>query len=180
MADDKEKQGKDEKEDLWTADRDRTLPKQPVEGAEEDPDEFFKAGVFLLRRDKVKEALTAFKRALLAKESEPRYMSFTGLCLALAQGKVREGLVLCEKAVEREFYRSELFLNLGRVYLLAGNRRKAHMAFRKGMALDRENRDIRAQLERMGVRKAPVFPFLDRRHPINKFAGKVLYRLRLR
>jgi tetratricopeptide (TPR) repeat protein len=179
MSKDKDKKGKDEKEDLWV-ERDRTLPRQPGEGVEDDPEEFFKAGVFLLRRDKTKEALTAFKRSLLVRENEPRYMSYTGLCLALALGKVREGQVLCEKAVEREFYRPELFLNLGRVYMLAGNRRKAHMAFRKGLALDRENRDIRVQLERMGVRKPPVFPFLDRRHPINKLAGKVLYRLRLR
>jgi tetratricopeptide (TPR) repeat protein len=179
MANGKDKKGKDEKEDLW-GERDRTLPRQSDETANEDPDEFFKAGLFLLRRDKAKEALTAFKRSLLLRENEPRYMSYTGLCLALAQGKVREGLLLCEKAVEREFYRPELFLNLGRVYLLGGNRRKAHMAFRKGLALDRENRDIRLQLERMGVRKPPVFPFLDRRHAINRFAGKVLYRLRLR
>lgn len=179
MAEEQDKGGKkDEKEDLW-AERDRTLPRQAEEEAEEDPDEFFRAGLFLLKRDKVREALVAFKRALLARETEPRYMSYTGLCLAL-QRKVKEGLVLCEKAVEKEFFRSELFLNLGRAYLLAGNRRKAHMAFRKGMALDRENRDIRAALEQMGVRKPPIFPFLDRRHPINKLAGKVLYRLRLR
>jgi tetratricopeptide (TPR) repeat protein len=179
MSKDKDKKGKDEKEDLW-GERDRTLPRQPGDSPEDDPEEFFRAGVFLLRRDKAKEALTAFKRSLLVRENEPRYMSYTGLCLALALGKVREGQVLCEKAVEREFYRPELFLNLGRVYILAGNRRKAHMAFRKGLALDRENRDIRVQLERMGIRKPPVFPFLDRRHPINKLAGKMLYRLRLR
>ena len=32
----------------------------------------------------------------------------------------------------------------------------------------------------MGIRNPPVFPFLERKHPINKLAGKVLYRLRLR
>jgi Tfp pilus assembly protein PilF len=81
-------------------------------------------------------------------------------------------VALCEKAVSMEFYRSELFLNLGRVYIVMGNKKKAHMAFRKGMALDRDNRSLRMELERMGYRKPPVFPFLDRQHPINKVAGR--------
>ena len=145
-----------------------------------DAEELYKAGLFLLKRDKVKEALAAFKRAFKIKGSEPRYMSYLGLCLAIAEGKSREAVTLCEKAVQMEFFRSELFLNLGRVYLISGNRKKAHMAFRKGLALDRENRNLRTELEKMGIRKPPVFPFLERKHPINKLAGKVLYRLRLR
>jgi hypothetical protein len=32
----------------------------------------------------------------------------------------------------------------------------------------------------MGVRKPPVFPFLDRKNPLNKIVGKALYSLRLR
>ena len=151
-----------------------------VSAAELNAEELYKAGLFLLKRDKVKEALSAFKRALNIKVKEPRYMSYTGLCLALAEGRVKEAVSLCEKAVSMEFYRSELFLNLGRVYIVMGNKKKAHMAFRKGMALDRDNRSLRMELERMGYRKPPVFPFLDRQHPINKVAGKVLYRLRLR
>ena len=160
---------------------DRTLPRERGTGTQDsDAEELYKAGLFLLKRDKVREALLAFKRALSIKGKEPKYMSYTGLCLAIAEGKMREAVLLCEKAVSMEFYRSELFLNLGRVYIAMGNRKKAHMAFRKGMALDRDNRSLRVELERMGFRKPPVFPFLDRQHPINKVAGKVLYRLKLR
>jgi len=169
----------DEK-DNWV-ELDRTLPRERgAETSDLDAEELFKAGLFLLKRDKVKEALSAFRRALNIKNKEPKYMSYTGLCLALAEGKMRDAVTLCEKAVSMEFYRSELFLNLGRVYIAMGNRKKAHLAFRKGMALDRDNRSLRVELEKMGFRKPPVFPFLDRQHPINKVAGKVLYRLRLR
>ena len=168
-----------EKDDLWE-ERDRTLPRQEGDRPEDDPEEFFKAGMFLLKRDKLKEAHAAFKRALFLREQEPRYMSYTGLTLAMAMGKTKEAVLLCEKAVTKEFFRSELFLNLGKVYLLAGNRKKAHIAFRKGMALDRDNRTLRGELEKMGIRKPPVFQFLDRRHPVNKLTGKVLHRLRLR
>jgi len=166
--------------DQWQ-DIDRTLPREKGAGAlDSDAEELYKAGLFLLKRDKVKEALSAFKRALKIKSNEAKYMSYTGLCLAIGEGKMREAVILCEKAVSMEFYRSELFLNLGRVYIAMGNRKKAHLAFRKGMALDRDNRSLRVELEKMGFRKPPVFPFLDRQHPINKVAGKVLYRLRLR
>ena len=162
-------------------DADKTLPTGDANAsADSDAEELYKAGLFLLKRDRVKEALTAFKRAFMIKDKEPRYMSYLGLCLALAEGKAREATQLCEKAVQMEFFRAELFLNLGRVYLVSGNRKKAHMAFRKGLALDRENRNLQKELDKMGIRKQPVFPFLERKHPINKLAGKVLYRLRLR
>ena len=150
------------------------------EPRERDAEEYFKAGLFLLKRDRTKEALAAFKKAFASKSGDPRYMSYTGLCMALAEGRTKEGIDLCEKAVRKEFFRPELFLNLGRVYLHSGNRKKAHLAFRKGLSLDRENMGIRQELDRMGVRKPPVFPFLDRKHPINKFAGKVLHKIRLR
>jgi tetratricopeptide (TPR) repeat protein len=168
-----------EPEDLW-AERDRTLPRPEGEGQERDPEEFFRAGVFLLKRDKAREALIAFKHALQMKGAEPRYKSYFGVSLALSEGKVKEALLFCESAVEKEFYRAELFLNLARVYLMAGNRRKAHAVLRKGLAIDRDSRDIRQELDKMGIRKPPVLPFLDRRHPLNKLAGKVLHRLRLR
>ena len=168
-----------EHEDVWH-EQDKTVPKRKGEGEERDPEEFYKAGRFLLKRDKVREALMAFKQALQLKETEPRYKSYFGLSLALSEGRVKEALLFCESAVEKEFFRAELFLNLARVYLMAGNRKKAHAVLRKGLAIDKDNKDIRQELDRMGIRKAPVLPFLDRRHPINKVAGKVLHRLRLR
>jgi tetratricopeptide (TPR) repeat protein len=170
----------EENGDLWGEDRDRTLPRQGADRRENDPEEFFKAGMFLLKRDRVKEAHAAFKQALFLQERDPRYMSYTGLTLAMAMGKTKEAVLLCEKAVQKEFFRAELFLNLGKVYLLAGNRKKAHIAFRKGMTLDRDNRTLRGELEKMGIRKPPVFKFLDRRHPVNKLTGKMLHRMRLR
>ena len=146
----------------------------------QDPDEFFSVGLFLLKRDRVKEAMTAFRQALDMRKTEPRYMSYYGYCLAKVEGRTREGATLCEKAVQKEFFRVELFINLARVYIMAGNRKKAHVELRKGLTLDKENKEILAELDRMGTRKPPVFPFLERKNPINKLAGKFLHRLRLR
>lgn len=151
-------------------------PEQPSMAAED----YFRAGMLFLKREKYREALAAFRHALSLQELEPRYLSYTGFCLAHVEKRSKEAVSLCEKAIRIEFYRPELFLNLGRVYLLAGNKRKAHQTFWKGFALDMDNKELRVELERMGIRKPPVFPFLDRKHPLNKIVGKALYKLRLR
>jgi tetratricopeptide (TPR) repeat protein len=156
------------------------VPEEEQEVPAEDPEEYFKAGKFLLMRDKQKEALRAFRRAFEMNSADPRYMSYYGVCLASVSGRLKEGLALCEKAAAKEFFRAEMFLNLAKVYMKIGNRGKAHDALRKGMSLDRENKDIKRELDKMGVRRPPVLPFLDRNSGINKFAGKVLYKLRLR
>jgi len=144
------------------------------------PEEYFNAGMFLFERGKFTEAATAFKAAFEGDQKEPKYMSYYGFCLVKTGKMPREGLRLCEEACKKEFFRPELFLNLGRAYMLGGNKRKAHQAYRKGLSIDRDNRAIINELRNMGVRKKPVFPFLERKNPLNKIAGKILYRLWLR
>jgi len=144
------------------------------------PEEYFDAGMFLLERGKFAEAMVAFKAAHEGDTLEPRYMSYYGYCLAKTGKMPKEGLRLCEQACKREFFRPELFLNLGRVFMIYGNKRKAHLAYRKGLSIERDNRAIINELQSMGVRKKPVFPFLERKNPLNKIAGKILYRLWLR
>ncbi len=92
----------EEKDDLWT-ERDRTLPRQEGDRPEDDPEEFFKAGMFLLKRDKVKEAHAAFKRALFLREQEPRYMSYTGLTLAMAMGRRKRRSCFARRRSRRSF-----------------------------------------------------------------------------
>ncbi len=163
--------------------RDTTSGSEPEESGKTpgtEAEEFFKAGVFLMNRERLKEAYQAFRKAFEMKGGDPRYMSYYGYMLAKVGGRLKEGLVLCERAASREFYRSELYYNLAQVYMLVGNRKKAYETLRKGMTLDKTNKNIVRELEKMGIRKPPVFPFLDRKNAINKMAGKLLYRLRLR
>jgi len=39
---------------------------------------------------------------------------------------------------------------------------------------------IMDELRRLGIRKPPPFPSLDRSHPVNKFTGKLLSRMGMR
>lgn len=140
-------------------------------------EEFFRAGVTLMRRGRGREALLALRKARELDPRETRYLSQYGLCLATTGGKHREGVQLCQTAAEEEFYRPVLYCNLGLALLAGGKVREAQEAFREGLALDPRDRTIIRELERMGVRRRPLFPFLDRRNPFNRWPGIMRHRI---
>jgi hypothetical protein len=43
----------------------------------------------------------------------------------------------------------------------------------RGLKIDSKNKDILNMMKELGIRRKPVFPFLKREHPVNKFTGKV-------
>ena len=140
----------------------------------------YREGCLLLRMNKPAEALETFRRGMRLRDKDARFRSYVGYCTAAVEGKAKEGVSLCEKAVASEFYRPELYLNLGRAYLLAGNRRKAHQTFWKGYSLDKNNKELWEEIVKMGVRKPPIFKSLARGNILNRLTGKFLYTLRLR
>ncbi|NNF08167.1 MAG: hypothetical protein HKN21_15490 [Candidatus Eisenbacteria bacterium] len=142
-----------------------------VKDLEGSPSKLFQAGMVLLNKKETKQAVIAFRGAHEASPDEALYMSFLGLSMALARQNRREAIALCEKAARRQFFQSEIFYNLGRVYLIAGQREKAQIAFREGVNLDETNPDNMRALEGMGVRRSPFFRFLPRSHKLNRYAG---------
>ncbi len=142
-----------------------------------DPPRLFKAGLLLLRRESYREALVAFKAAVAADPDDPVYRSYLGLCLAEANGLMGEAIQLCQQAVEEHFYRADLYHNLGRVYLCTGSRSRALDAFRKGLAIDPGNAEIRETMDRIGTRQPPVFSFLSRGNALNRMTGKIRHKL---
>ena len=59
--------------------------------------------------------------------------------------------------------------------LLALDRRKdAYQAFLKGLSVQKNHQGILRELSRMGWRKRPIVPFLDRKNPLNVALGKML------
>ncbi len=137
-----------------------------------DPEALFRAGLRLLERNhRSRAAALALERAYQSKPSDPRYVSYYGLSLALSTNRLQDAEVLCTHAVTIEFCRPELFHNLGRVRLLLGDRRGAHSAFEKGLSVDRNDTRIQQEIAKLGVRKPPVISFLGRHHPLNKYIG---------
>jgi len=143
----------------------------------------FRKGVQAMKSQlRQKEAMALFEASLLldsrAQKSfgQPRYRSYYGLCLSSKKGKMKEALRLCRRACEDEFYNYEVWFNLGKVEREAGNQHKAQRALVRALHLSPRKGEIREELESLGLRRSPVFSFLDRDHVLNRFMGRLTYR----
>ena len=99
-------------------------------------------------------------------------LSFFGLALALMQKKYKPAIDLCRRAIDLEFYNGDHYANLARVYVAAGNRKKAVETAEQGLKLAPEHGYLQAVRGSLGVRSRPSVPFLDRTNPINVSLGQ--------
>jgi tetratricopeptide (TPR) repeat protein len=99
-------------------------------------------------------------------------LSYFGLCLALVQKKYKLAVELCKRAIDLQFYNGDHYANLVRVYLAAGNRRKAIETAEQGLAVHPDHDEILAARKQLGMRAKPAVPMLDRTHPINVTLGR--------
>jgi tetratricopeptide (TPR) repeat protein len=109
----------------------------------------------------------------------PEMISLMGYSLAKQSGQLKEGIVLCKKAISLNPNHAEHYLNLGRIYLLANKRELAIRIFKTGLRIRKDPRIIK-ELKSLGIRKPPFLRSLSRGHLINIVAGKVFTLLRLR
>jgi tetratricopeptide (TPR) repeat protein len=130
---------------------------------------------------KVGDTRTAleFYEKLIVIERTPAVCSALAYCIAKETGAYQKAVTLCNEAIKREPKTPRHFLFLGRIYLLADRKKEAIRAFNLGLRHG-GSAEIGAELRRLGYRKSPVFPFLSRENPINKYLGKMLSRLGLR
>jgi tetratricopeptide (TPR) repeat protein len=141
-------------------------------------EELFVKGLEAIEHNHPYLARTCLEQAL-ALERSPEICSYLALCRAQTGGRLSEAIALAEEAVAGAPTNSWFYLNLGKVYLLAGDKKKALDFLRKGLQFER-NPAILQELEAHGTRKPPPFPGLKRDHPLNRFAGMLLSRLGLR
>lgn len=139
----------------------------------------FRKGLVALVDHKPQEAAGHFHAAIQiekqrsAKTPQMRYLSYYGLSLAITHGATPEAVHACEASVRRDFYNPDLYLNLGRVYLLAGKTTRALATFERGLALAPKHRALRDELAKVDRRAAPPLPMLDRNHALNYWLGRV-------
>ena len=137
----------------------------------------------LTREEEYLRALTIFLDAYGAEDaSSPLILSKTaksasglsyfGLCLMLVQKKTKQAIELCKRAIELEFYDGNHYANLARVYIAAGNRKKALDTLRQGGKEHPDDETLQQVRRQLGVRSTPPVPFLDRSNPINVTLGQ--------
>jgi tetratricopeptide (TPR) repeat protein len=135
-------------------------------------------GVEAISQGKITSALSYFEKAFHSGNS-PVISSYFAFCIAKERGQVSKAISLCSEAIRNDPQNPIHYLNLGRIYLIAGIKLDAVKILREGLKHEK-NRQIVDELDRLGARKPPIFPFLKRSNPLNKYPGILLRKLGLR
>ena len=85
--------------------------------------------------------------------------------------------MLCKEAIELEYYIPGYYRNLAEVYLIWGKKPKAISVLKNGIRITKDDELLVNELKKMGSRKRPPIPFLDRSNPINRYIGIVRHRM---
>lgn len=136
----------------------------------------FKEGLTQLKNRYASKALTHFSKAVEMDKQNPFYISYLGVSMAAARQQWSEAEELCYGAVRMKRHQPELYLNLAEVYRLQGKRQDAVECLLEGLRLTRNDPRIAKTLDKYGVRRPPVLPFLARGHILNKQLGKLRYK----
>lgn len=137
------------------------------EGIEE-----FKEGLSLLRQGDSHQALRHVRRAVEVEPGNPFYLSYAGLLTAQAEENYEAAERLCMQALGLKWNHAQLYLNLAEIYQRAGETQLAIETLQKGLISAGRDFRIRRALERLGVRRPAVFPFLERTHVLNRTLGR--------
>lgn len=144
----------------------------------DDAKDLISKGREALRMGDTLSALVFFEKAS-ACEDNLSARSYLAYCMAKERGLTFKGVAWCQESLRKEPENAVHYLNLGRIYLLMENREEAIRCLRQGLQYG-SNDEIEDELHRLGIRSAPVFSFLRRSNPLNKYLGIILKRLGLR
>ena len=135
-------------------------------------------GVELLRDGDKLRALKMFERSYEIKQT-PECRSYLGMLTATERGQVRKGIELCQAAIDADPQNPVHYLNLSKLlYCVERKTEAVDVVFQaRGLAPSEE---VESWVRTIGIRKRPVFPFLSRRNPLNKYTGLMLRRFGLR
>ena len=137
-----------------------------------------KRGVELLRHGDRLKALSLFEKAYELKQT-PECRSYLGMLTATERGQVRKGIDLCQTAIDEEPQNPVHYLNLSKLLYSVQRKTEAVDVVFQARGLG-SSEEVESWVRAIGIRKRPVFPFLARRNPINKFTGMMLRRFNLR
>ncbi len=138
-------------------------------------------GIELCRQGDWKEGLYWLSLAAEAKaktdELPALFYSYLGYGVARFQKQKEQGLKLCRRAVELEFYQPESYYFLARTHLLMGDRRAAFDVVERGLEVDSTHPGLSELRTELGERLQPVLAFLPRHHALNRWLGMARHRL---
>jgi Flp pilus assembly protein TadD len=129
-----------------------------------------------LRDNYANKALDHIKRASDLEKNNPYYMSYLGVALARTQQRWADAERLCDSAVRMKRNQAQLYLNLAEVYVASGRREDARETLISGMKYARRDIRLNIAMAKLTARRAPVFSFLERKHPLNRHFGMLRHK----
>jgi len=123
------------------------------------------------------EAHAAFEKAYRRKVNDVRILSNYGLTLVLVEGDRQRGIRFCEEAVRRGPLTSEMLVNLARALVVTRNKEQAVRALRRAQELSPADPRVGREFLALGLRRPPPIPWLPRSFFLNKWIGKLTWRL---
>lgn len=151
------------------------------------PSDYLDDVIILLQKKNSRRALDLLTAALLEFPDEPFLLSYYGCLEAIINKSFSYGIETCKRAIDilnerspvsKEIYYPTFYLNLGRAYVAAGQKKNAVGAFSKGLSYDPDNKDLLWEMRKLGSRMTPAIPYLKRANPINKYIGIILHKFR--
>ena len=137
----------------------------------------FKKGLLALVDENYEDAAAFFRQAIdiqrerKVQRPEWRYLSYYGLSLAKSHRPTPEAVRACETAVRAETYNPELYLNLGRVYMMAGKVTRGLEVFERGLKVAPQHVALHMDLVRSDRRSRPPIRLLPRANRLNRWMG---------
>jgi hypothetical protein len=139
-------------------------------------DRLIDEGRALLDSD-LKAAHGVFTRAWRRNLNDPRVLSNFGLTLVLVEGDRQRGIRFCEEAVRRGLITTESLVNLARALVVTRNKEQAVRALRKAMELSPSDPQLGQEFAALGLRRRPVLRWFPREFILNKWLGKLSWKL---
>jgi tetratricopeptide (TPR) repeat protein len=155
----------------------RLQPTQVSVEAAADVQRWVDAGRAALEGDP-KAAHQLFERAHRRNTNDARAMSHYGLTLTLVEGDRQRGIRFCEEAVRRGPVTTEALTNLARALVQTRNKEQAIRALKKAQELRPDDPQVTTAFLDLGLRRRPPIPFLPRSFFLNKWLGKLTWKLR--
>jgi tetratricopeptide (TPR) repeat protein len=140
----------------------------------------------LLKKGKDKMAFQLLKEGLEVYPNDLLLLSYYGAVYSKVEKKARDGVRICRDAISKleskvsvncELLYPIFYLNLGKAYLGANKKKEAIRSFNIGLKSDPTNTAINEEIKKLGKRKNPIFPFLERGNPLNKYMGLLISKI---
>ena len=125
----------------------------------------------------VQEAHAAFEKAYRRNINDVRVLSNYGLTLVLVEGDRQRGIRFCEEAVRRGPITSEMLINLAKALVVTRNKEQAVRALRRAQELAPDDPRVGQEFLALGQRRPPPKPRRPRTIFLNKWIGKLTWRL---